>query len=178
MSPVLFADCIFSDWYGGSYPFHLLFQASINFIRSSIQNIAVDGGLLELGSGGIGRFANTTFQNIHTPEDLWVTSASDDLWLFSLADGSRTISLARPQRDVVRSVVLGDSGGSVGNRSLCGEVYIAEEDVLFDQAYGVFDYDYSTGANGETKPCRATRDCLIDQCADTILCIQCGYHTY
>lgn len=143
-SAVVCADCIFSDLYGRSYPFHVTYEASVNFIQSTFQNIDVGGGLLEVASGGIGRFTNSTFQNVHTPDGLWVTSTSDDHWVYSLERGGRreVIQLEQPQRDVVRRVIDGDR---IGNTTHCSEVYIAEEDVLYDQSYGLLDYDPSTG---------------------------------
>ena len=145
-SAVPFVDGIFSDVYGSSYPFHVEHKASVNFVRSSFQNIDVNGGVLDIGVGGIGRFVNSTFQNIHTPEDLMVTAIWDDYWEYVFADSSMMTSGPRPQQDVVRSVMRGVSGESMDNRSRCSEVYIAEDDVLYNLAYGQFDYDLSTGA--------------------------------
>lgn len=148
---MLVADCIFSDIYGGSYPFRLKFEASLNFIRSRFQNIGVSTGLLEISSGGIGRFENSTFQNIHTPNNMWVTTDADDVMVDYPGPPGVTVptSLLLLQRDVVRTVMRRDPGPSGGtdDRTHCSEVYIAEEDVLYDNMYGFFEYyDYISGA--------------------------------
>lgn len=125
-------------------------------MRSAFQNVDVNAGLVELGTGGLVRFSNSSFQNVHTLGDVWVTAASDDDWAF--VNDETIISMAQPQRDVGRSLIRGPAA-EVDSTERCSETYFVEEDMLYDEAYGLLDYDFSSGVCVIWAPLCSIRPC-------------------
>lgn len=147
LTPAHCADCLFADMYGGGFPFHLNYESSAFFVNSMFRNIFVEAPVVEVASGGLVMFSDTTFRNIRVPDDQWVGASSDDHWAYSYAERDISIRLIKPVRDVNRTEVpnslLDSDGMDTGNSS---REYCVDEGFVYDEAYGLLDYDSDTGA--------------------------------
>eukprot|EP00892_Ulva_mutabilis_P011312 jgi/Ulvmu1/8553/UM044_0087.1 len=144
-SRALVEDCIFADLYGSGYPFHASYEASMNFVHSIFRNIFVTSPIVEVASGGIAAFTNSTFRNIHVPNNRWVDAKSDDGWTFFLVNTS--ITLVEEQSDVFRGPVNDSVLASDGVDTDTGEEpleFFVSYDMIVDESYGLLDYFVST----------------------------------
>lgn len=124
-----------------------MFESSIHFSRSMLQNVAVAGGVVEVGSGGIVKFDRTTFRDVVAEGDVWVTADSDDAWIFHPIGPAETVSLAGGAgRNVKRERLPPDAATAGGGDYAPAEVFYVEDDFLYDEAYGQFDYSGACSA--------------------------------
>lgn len=152
----------------------LLFHSSLSFVRSAFRSIDLNAPLADLDTGGLIRFANSTFLNVRSPDGLLVEGLPDTHSQLALNYGFDTPRPAILQdlqpttltgyqaADDDGSVIVGDDAHVIGSFTGGGGASGAATDgpcpgdfefavpyaMIYDQVYAYVSFDDGVESGG------------------------------